>query len=80
MSTHDRGAFGALLAEAKALGALRLSFDVDLHAPDDDETRWGAVNVIVYDGKVIAGQGRTGEEALRRLVEKLHVAREESQA
>jgi hypothetical protein len=68
MSTHDRGAFGALLAEAKALGIERLSWDADLSEPDDSEDRWVA---WVATHGVQEGRGRTGEEALRRLVEKL---------
>jgi hypothetical protein len=69
MSTHDRGAFGALLAEAKALGARRLFWDVDLEAPEEAD-RWSAVSRhgVDYVGSAEA-RGRTGEEALRRLVE-----------
>ena len=67
MSTHDRGAFGALLAEAKALGCGGLEFYVRLEEPDDAE-RWDAV---CYHGRSARCTGRTGEEALRRLVEEL---------
>lgn len=76
MSTHDRGAFGALLAEAKALGVRHLSFDVRLMASDDDEFRWSAETVggdPPEPPNAVSGKdfGRTGEEALRRLVESL---------
>jgi hypothetical protein len=65
MSTHDRGAFGALLAEAKELGHSRLTFHVDLDVADEDD-RW-----TVCSGDEYADVGRTGEEALRKLVEAL---------
>lgn len=65
MSTHDRGAFGALLAEAKALGAPTIKFKVWLG--DETENRWQAR--VGRSDKF--ARGRTGEEALRGLVEKL---------
>jgi len=83
MSTHDRGAFGALLAEAKALGCKRVSWQVDLDEPDESEARWVVETFpLHWTWKLTnaADRGRTGEEALRRLVEKLRVARGESQA
>lgn len=71
MSTHDRGAFGALLAEAKALGATTLNFEVDLTMGDDDDARWDCADFSAGRKPGSRCQGRTGEEALRRLVETL---------
>jgi hypothetical protein len=79
VSGHDRGAFGKLLAEAKALGAYSVSFDVLLHADPEDQYRWAAYTVDpdprtdspLWSGPTGHEFGRTGEEALRRLVEKL---------
>ncbi len=74
MSTHDRGAFGALPAEAKAadpFGGVR--FEVDFRAGEEDERRWVCMPINTW-GTTLHDQatyGRTGEEALRRLVEKL---------
>lgn len=72
ISNHDRGAFGALLAEAEALGAVKLTFTVILKAPDEGK-RW--LTTSDYGdggtGRFAFEHGRTGEEALRRLVEKL---------
>jgi len=72
VSNHDRGAFGKLLAEAKALGAVELTFNVYLNA-DDEERRWSAESLYYFAGcgRPAVTEGRTGEEALRRLVEKL---------
>jgi hypothetical protein len=83
VSGHDRGAFGALLAEAKTLGTTYLSWNVDLRA-DDSEERWSCL-VLAEEGdpnwpdsgKV--AYGRTGEEALRRLVDALRIAHGEGQ-
>lgn len=75
MSTHDRGAFGALLAEAKALGVPMMSFDVNLSADDESDKRWICWLPHDNDNPDAAAQGRTGEEALRRLVEKLRTNR-----
>lgn len=77
VSNHDRGAFGKLLAEAKALGTDVVRWECRLHAPPDDEERWFAEAdpANVHQGTVVS-RGRTGEEALRRLVEKLRIARE----
>lgn len=66
VSNHDRGAFGKLLAEAKALGCGGIEFYVDFARSEDE--RWDA---SVYDGRAARVCGRTGEEALRRLVEEL---------
>lgn len=66
VSNHDRGAFGKLLAEAKALGCGGIEFYVDFSR--SEEERW---DVSVYDGRASRTFGRTGEEALRRLVEAL---------
>lgn len=75
MSTHDRGAFGALLAEAKRLGCNGLRFEVDLLAePDDAEyERWSCGSLDRWRPEVRGplSRGRTGEEAFRRLVESL---------
>lgn len=79
MSAHDRGAFGQLLAEAKALGCSKLRFDADLFAADESPDRWSASACFASpddpQGKTYRFEseerGRTGEEALRRLVEKL---------
>lgn len=74
MSTHDRGAFGALLAEAKALGATLVQWNLDLSRTDEDEKRWSVMASGLEIGrefKATGARGRTGEEALRRLVEKL---------
>jgi len=65
VSNHDRGAFGKLLAEAKALGTDVVRWECRLHAPPAN----------VHQGTVVS-RGRTGEEALRRLVERLRIARE----
>lgn len=70
VSNHDRGAFGKLLAEAKALGSPMLSFVARLDEPPESEVRWLAYGASSRTGEVNA-KGRTGEEALRRLVEKL---------
>lgn len=71
MSTHDRGAFGQLLAEAKALGASEIRWQVDLTRVDEDPHRWSARTIERSDKAASYASGRTGEEALRRLVEKL---------
>lgn len=71
MSTHDRGAFGALLAEAKELGAEMIRFEVDLVMDDvPEEERWE-----VACGPKKKAFGRTGEEGLRGLVEMLRSER-----
>lgn len=69
VSTHDRGAFGKLMAEARDLGARYIQWDVDLTKGPEDDTRWGACALGTC--KTVGSGGRTGEEALRRLVEKL---------
>ena len=73
VSNHDRGAFGKLLAEARALGLIGIVFDVDFEATDEEQ-RWGTTaRTRTGEGEVLScgPAGRTGEEALRRLVEKL---------
>lgn len=65
MSTHDRGAFGDLLSELVAAGYGELEFVCRLPEPESDK-RW---SVWVDSGRTF--YGRTGEEALRRLVESL---------
>ncbi len=62
------GAFSELLASAKAAGVKRIQFEVDLDASDEDPGRWIAIRRGQTGGR---GSGRTGEEALRRLVEAL---------
>ena len=79
VSNHDRGAFGKLLAEAKALYVKRLDFRIDfMDRPaspgDDPDFRWRCVAQMVSGARapeMVCEYGRTGEEALRRLVEKL---------
>ena len=74
MSTHDRGAFGQLLAEAKALGIVHCQWDHDLRKADEDSTRWvvvGFKSQVKPPHDIVHACGRTGEEALRQLVEKL---------
>lgn len=73
MSAHDKGAFGQLLAEAKALGVGRLVFDCSLEEPDDSMDRWRARSCLSEHLR-ITGLGRTGEEALRALIMKLREA------
>ncbi len=78
VSNHDRGAFGRLMAECKDMGVTRLAWDVDLST--DLEDRW-VCWVPTEEGHDRDGAtGRTGEEAFRRLVEKLRVARGVGQA
>jgi hypothetical protein len=62
------GAFSDLMVEAKALGATDLRFTVNLNAYDgvaDHVPRWSC-----HFGHLVEC-GRTGEEALRALVETL---------
>lgn len=75
MSTHDRGAFGELLARVKATGAEWTFFSCNFTVADDSENRWMCATDPL-DGP--AGHGRTGEEALRRLVEILEVDRSQN--
>jgi len=75
MSQHDRGAFGALLAEARDLGVTHATWHAILDR--DDDRRWRAV---LYGPLVhVDDFGRTGEEALRKCVEALRVAKQQSQ-
>lgn len=73
VSNHDRGAFGKLLAEARESGAKVIDFRVRLEAGPEDEQRWAAQDRDMHARypKLTTAHGRTGEEALRRLVEKL---------
>lgn len=64
MGKHDRGRFGVLLDELKASGAKGGVFIVDFTKDDDDEGKWTAFPVE------IGGTGRTGEEAMARLMDK----------
>lgn len=70
MGTHDRGAFGALLQELTDRGGRSAKFTVDLHASGEDQERW-QVQAMLRDHQLKSASGRTGEEALRRLVEAL---------
>lgn len=65
MSGHDRGTFGELLSEVRTHGIQYVTFTVDLESEPEDEQRW----LITADRGT--SHGRTGEEALRRLVESL---------
>ena len=67
--SHDRGAFGQLLATLTAKGGRTARFTVDLHAGSEDQRRWEVVATM--QDHLVEGRGRTGEEALRRLVELL---------
>jgi outer membrane lipopolysaccharide assembly protein LptE/RlpB len=60
-------AFRDLLKQAHEKGVKVMAFDVDLDQffGDEQSKSWGATTGSV------AGQGRTGEEALRHLVERL---------
>ncbi len=69
MSQHDRGAFGELLARAKAAGVRDIIFACALDAPDESDGRW-QVDTMTR-GIDHCAFGRTGEEALRRFVEQL---------
>lgn len=76
VSNHDRGAFGKLLAEAKGYKVDALDFHIEFYGPvtregDIDETERWRVTATFTRGAEIYASGRTGEEALRRLVEKL---------
>lgn len=68
--------FRDLMEEAATLGAARMGFLVDLqdYGEEDMTERWlctvtGPIGEPLTDAK-----GRTGEEALRRVVERLHLA------
>lgn len=63
MGSHDRGAFGELLDRLEKTGATDVSFELVFARPEG--TRWRASVGLMY------ATGRTGEEALRRLVEHL---------
>lgn len=76
VSSHDRGAFGALLAEAKVQALkkglrTKLTFHCWLDSVDEEQ-RWQA-RLAGNEARTwdLRASGRTGEEALRRLVEKL---------
>jgi hypothetical protein len=62
MSAHDRGTFGKLLADAETLGMMVIRFEVDLARDAEDSLRW------IASSSGIVASGRTGEEALRKLV------------
>lgn len=70
MSAHDRGTFGALLAKLEASGKRGVTFSCNLKAADNDHRRWTAWT-WADDELPGVGHGRTGEEALRTLVESL---------
>lgn len=71
MSTHDRGAFGVLLSRLAERGFGRMAFTCDLQADAEDQERWSA------SVGPLAAHGRTGEEALRRLVDVVAPAKAE---
>lgn len=70
MGEHDRGAFGQLMKQAKAKGARTLRFFCWLDR-GDEMRRWEARTWIKGIGSPLVQRGRTGEEALRKLVEAL---------
>ena len=76
VSNHDRGAFGKLLAEARELGAVSLEFFVGLNTDAENDERWSVSAGHPVGDRMAEAYGRTGEEALRRLVERLRIARE----
>jgi len=67
------GAFSDLMLEAKGLRAGRLDFFVDLDGYDGtpDRERWTCIAVLPGGGHIARDTGRTGEEAVRRVVDKL---------
>lgn len=76
MSVYDKGRFGELLVELKATGRRYAVFLLDNEAGDEDDERWRALSTegppgIIMNEKPVEGCGRTGEEALRRLLEAL---------
>lgn len=70
--SQDRGAFGELMARVQRRGYVELDFRARLECSDEDMGRWTCTaSKPPMDGHahVSAAGGRTGEEALRRLVE-----------
>jgi hypothetical protein len=67
VSGHDRGAFGELLGRLKAAGVKQLVFRAELYADKESDARWIAMCSVGFTAR--ESRGRTGEEALRRLVE-----------
>lgn len=63
MSAHDRGTFGKLLVQLRRFGYTRCTWEALLDADDEDDSRWSC-SVLGY-----IAHGRTGEEALRRLID-----------
>ena len=65
-------AFRDLLEQARAKGQTKLWFEVDLPAffADEQSPSWSCGNELAGDNFAEA-HGRTGEEALRHLVERL---------
>lgn len=61
--SHDRGTFGKLLGQLMSAGAQGVTFHCDFTRDPEDIGRWEAHTLTV------TGYGRTGEEALRRLVD-----------
>ena len=64
------GAFSNLLEEARARGVRRVTFEVDLDRPGALD-QWSAVADEDVSLEFREGLGRTGEEALRDLVDEL---------
>lgn len=69
----DRGAFDNLLSEAKALGVTKISFDANLSLDAENPRKWQCwlPHDPDADTPESGGSGRTGKEALRRLIEQL---------
>lgn len=69
----DRGPFGRMLGELRARGIARVAFFCDLEVASDDPSRWlvECWDLQAAEARVAGGRGRTGEEALRSLVERL---------
>lgn len=63
-------AFRELLTEAETLGVTKLVFEVDPRGynEDDQKDRWECRASVPLPVQVISTVGRTGEEALRRVV------------
>lgn len=66
-------AFRDLLAEAHAKGVTDVAFYCILPRffGDEESMSWAATGIRAGDAPPVAGEGRTGEEALRHLVERL---------
>lgn len=67
------GAFRDLMQEAHDKGVTDLAFYVNTPRlfADEESASWSATGIRAGGQPPVAAEGRTGEEALRRLVEKL---------